>query len=58
MVKILIIALALPLAGCMGHYGTAPVNIGGKLYDVVCPDPAPLHPDVFVGSTPCKKVPR
>lgn len=51
--KLLILLLPLSLTGCSWHYGTDPIRIGPKYYDVVCPDPPPDHQQVIVGSTPC-----
>jgi hypothetical protein len=48
-----VVALSLLLSGCHWSYGTRPVSIGGKRYDVTCPDPPPVKPDVLVGSTAC-----
>lgn len=48
---------ALALSSCSWHYGTRAVLFNGYRYDVLCPDPPPLHPDVIIGSTPCIFVP-
>lgn len=49
-----IVILALALHGCHAwQYGTRPVLIDGKRYRVLCPDPPPQHPNIFIGSTPC-----
>jgi len=55
--KLILLAVSISLTGCAWRYGTAPIQIGGKPYDVICPDPADRR-EAIVGSSPCKLEPK